>query len=184
MTNAIIKLSDGELTAATELVLANLSTDYFKYEVVATRLRAVSQAQTNLVFRTSTDNGVTYMAGSYTYSYFIQRSSGPGNGSTAGYDGGSTRGFLLNGFSNVTNDWSAANIEIFNPMNASGYTTVITRSGGKLNADSRTDNPNVQMCVVQRLAVEANNAIRIFVDSDGGVPGDFSMRYAVYGYLA
>lgn len=184
MTNAIVKISDGEIVAATELIITGLSADYFKYEIVASKLRAVTQTQTNLVIRTSTDNGTSFTGGSNTYAWFLQRSSGLGNGNTAAYSGGATRGFVINGLSNISGNWEGANIEIYNPMNAIGRTTIITRSAGKLNADGRTDNPNVQMCISQRTTLEANNAIRLFIESDSSVTGDFSMRYVVYGYVA
>lgn len=179
----IIKLDSGTLTNVSELVLADLSANVFKYEIVFSGLVAISASQTNLVFRTSVNNGATFNSSGDAYSYRVVRSSGAA-GNSASFSGTVTGGQLINGVSNNAGNLIDGTIEIFGAMNALDHTTTITRSNGRVNADSNTSNPQVQNTESQREASEANNALRIFALDDGGTESNFSMQYTVYGYLA
>jgi len=171
------------LTNVSELVLTNLSADYIKYKLIFSGLVAVSDTQTNLVIRTSTNNGTSFTSSSNAYAIRLQRSSGT-DSRTINYVVFSTMAQAVNAVSNTSGNFISGTIEIFEPVNANVSTIFLTRSNGRVNADSDASNPQVQDVWARREAQESNNAIGIFAISDAAVASNFSMQYVLYGYEA
>lgn len=163
-------LDSGTLTGASELLITNLSADFIKYKVIVSDVAA--STPTTLRLTTSTDNGSTFdTTSNYTYREQVANSDDAGNLNNT--TGTTTSAQLIRDIGPTQTQ--AGTIELFNPMYATGRTTIQTWAGG---IDSGDDSL-IQDVMVQKDTAEANNAVRIYPAS-----GIITMRYVIYGYLA
>lgn len=179
MTSPIERIDGATLTNVSELVITDLSANYIKYVIEFNGLKSNTLAATNLVCRLSADNGSTWIQTDTSYGNLVQKAGGAG-GTIARNIGSWNWSYLVQSISNTAGNFCSGSIEIFDPMDSGSQTKILCRSGGRIG----TLGVGVQGAEVRRTGAEANNAIRIFSDSDSLEPGNFSMRYVLYGYLA
>lgn len=170
-------IESGTITNQAEYVITDLLSDYIKYVLYFSATFTVGSASTDFVACTSTDNGSTFTTSADSYGYRVQRSSGSSSSNTTHWTGTWTRAELSSGISNISGNFMAGSIEIYDPMDSGVRTTILTHSGGNINADGNTADQAFLDVTGQREVAEGNDAVRIFVNS-----GNYTMKYALYGY--
>lgn len=174
----IARIGGGSISAGTELIITDLSLACIKYDIIFSGLRSDNQTQVDLVLTTSTDNGSTFTTSSGAYVWQLQLVSSAGSPANV-FTNSDTSASLVRAIGSAANNYQAGVIEIYNPMDTNSRTTMLTRSGGRINADGITTNANTESIMSQRNNTEANNAVRIAISA-----GTFTMKYTIYGYLA
>lgn len=166
-------IEQGTVSAAAELDLINLSTDYQMYELVFNDL---SPATDNVAgsFRTSTDNGSTFESGADTYAYAIHGVRATDTDERFATNSATGIRVGVSNFGNGANEVASGVIRIHNPAAAGTYTQITY----EITFFSSGSVYTVCQGGGIRKAAQANDAIRLLFAS-GNIA---TMNYTLYGY--
>lgn len=176
-SSSYVKLSSQTVVGLQSFVdFNNLSTSYTKYILEITEFSAGSLSAI-LAMQVSTDNGSTFVSSAGAYSYngmFCSNVDGSQSNSFSG-GGGSTFMAISQGLSTTSLGHSFA-IEIYQAMNSSYVTEIISRGNQQTSANLE----GIISSGGRRVSAEANNAIRLLMSS-GQIAGGI---FTLYGVLA